>query len=488
MNTKHGWMMNTGSRSAFVSLALLCGLVLIPPACAATLDDRCAEGACTARDAATTSDVAVDGGADATPTDPCIGRPTDPVCLDESKALFVSNPNGNDGTGVGTRDKPFKTVNAALAKIDAAKRRIYICEGTYAEDVALTATHSGVSLFGGVDCKWAAASVKPVIGTSANPFKSDGAAGLAIGDIAVEAKDASAGSSIAFFVHGGDVTLRNVRLKAGKGAAGSDGVAAPFTNFPSQTDLNGIASPDTNTGGGERLVTCPGGAQTKGGSGGNPGVPGSPGTPGPANGGTASDCSTVVVGKAASAALGAGGASTPGTLDVTGWLSTPGTKGDTGAPGQGGGGGFGVLGAGGGGGAGGCGGAGGPGGQGGGASIALAALAATVSLSTSVLLATDAGPGGSGAIGQDGQTIFGFRGVGTGNACNGGAGGTGGAGGAGGGGAGGSSFGIVFKGSKPTTDPQTDSAIQFGTKGTGGKLVGTNPGADGLASAVFESK
>jgi hypothetical protein len=91
-------------------------------------------------------------------------------------------------------------------------------------------------------------------------------------------------------------------------------------------------------------------------------------------------------------------------------------------------------------------------------------------------------------IGQDGQTIFGFAGNKTGGACNGGAGGTGGAGGAGGGGAGGSSFGIVFKGSKPTTDPQTDSAIQVGIKGTGGQFAGTNPGVDGLASAVFESK
>jgi hypothetical protein len=105
-----------------------------------------------------------------------------------------------------------------------------------------------------------------------------------------------------------------------------------------------------------------------------------------------------------------------------------------------------------------------------------------------VLLATDAGPGGAGVIGQDGQTIFGFAGNKTGGACNGGNGGPGGAGGAGGGGAGGSSFGIVFKGSKPTTDPQTDSSIQFGIKGTGGKLVGTNPGMDGLASALFESK
>jgi hypothetical protein len=422
-----------------------------------------------------------DGGDGGPMTDPCIDNPTALACLDESKALFVSNPNGNDqDAAAGTKKNPFKTINAALAKIDAKRRRIYVCEGAYFEDLALNATHSSLSIFGGLDCAWnAAPAIKPVIGASANPLKIDGTAALAIADVAVVAKDAATGSSIAAFVNGGDTTFKRVKLSAGKGADATDAVLTPFTNFPIQTELDGVNSPDTMTGGAAKTVSCPGGLMTKGGKGGGPGLAGDPGTPGPPNAGAISNCTGVVAGQAGGPGMNGAGAASPGDLKADGWFASPGVGGAIGSPGQGGGGGYGNAGAGGGGGAGGCGGAGGVGGKGGGASIALAAYLASVTLEDSTLEARDGGQGAKGSVGQDGQTIFGFRGTGSGGACNGGNGGTGGIGGIGGGGAGGSSLPLAYKGIRPKTDAKTDSSRAVGKKGSGGRPTSGNPGVDG---------
>jgi hypothetical protein len=254
-------MMMTGSKKALSSLALLCGLGWLVMACPASLDDFCADGACGPRVTAGeggTLDGGNDGGDGGPMTDPCIDDPTALPCLDESKALFVSNPNGNDqDPAAGTRKVPFKTINAALAKIDAKRRRIYVCEGAYFEDISLTAAHSSLSIFGGIDCAWnAAPGVKPVIGATANPLKIDGTAALAIADIAVVAKDATTGSSIAAFVNGGDTTFKRVNLAAGKGADATDAILVPFTNLPVQTDLKGGDSPDTMTGGAGGKYAC----------------------------------------------------------------------------------------------------------------------------------------------------------------------------------------------------------------------------------------
>ena len=187
-------MMKSSSKTGFASLAMLCGLGWLVVACPASLDDRCADGACVS--AATRREGGVMDGeaaADGPVTDPCVENPTALPCLDETTALFVSNPNGSDlDPAAGSRKVPLKTINAALAKIDANRRRIYVCEGAYLEDIVLNASHSALSIFGGVDCAWnAKEGAKPIIGASANPLKIEGTAALAIGDIAVVAKGAT---------------------------------------------------------------------------------------------------------------------------------------------------------------------------------------------------------------------------------------------------------------------------------------------------------
>ncbi len=483
--------MITTSKTAFASLGLLCGLGLLATACPAVLDDECAEGACVAVTSPSEAgaDVLVDGGADGPVIDPCVNTPLDPKCVDENTALFVSAPNGVDATATGSQAKPFKTIGAALAKITVAKRRVYVCDGTYPEDLALNAAHSGVSLFGGIDCTFKAVSTnKPIIGASANPLKIDGTTGLAIAEIAIEAKDATSGSSIAMFVHGGDVTLSRVRLVAGSGAKGDNGTLGPFS-YPAVTALKGNDAKSATVGGDAIPYACPGGAITTGGKGGDLGASGATGTPGIGNPGTLSNCTSDVSGHAGTQPTAATGAASVGTLTELGWQPESGPSGANGAPGQGGGGGYGNSGAGGGGGAGGCGGAGGAGGKGGGASIALAAHSARVTFVASALTAKNAGPGGGGTLGQTGQTDFGTGGNRSGSACNGGNGGTGGDGAAGGGGAGGVSVGALYTLTKPTLDSATEQQITVGSKGTAGAAAPgrTNIGVEGKAVATLES-
>ena len=307
-------------------------------------------------------------------------------------------------------------------------------------------------------------------------MKSEEATGLALATLAIEARYATDGSSLALFAKGGDLSLRDMRIAAGSGAPGKDALLAPYDFVGQQrADLDGKRAVDGNFGGPETLVTCPGGAKTKGGAGGDRGSPGMTGAPGPANGGLLPNC-TSVDGVAGAPSGKAPGAVSPGKIEATGWVSGVGAKGDDGSPGQGGGGGYGALGA------------GGAGGGGGGASIAIAVVGTTLTVKTSQLSAKIGGPGGKGAVGQDGQLIYGFGGNRSGGACIGGNGGPGGKGGAGGGGAGGSSLGIAYSGPKPALDSATESATSVWEKAPGGRLAETSPGIEGLSQALFESR
>lgn len=425
------------------------------------------------------------------PSDPCIETPTDARCLDESTALFVSTSKGNDQDALaGSREKPFKTIGVALGRVTPARRRIYVCEGTYPEDLKLGVAHSKVSIFGGIDCAWkTSAQSKPVIGASANPLRIDGASGISIASIAVEAQDAAKGSSIAVFASGAEVTFRSVRIVAGKAAVGDEGMLVPFT-YPPAMDLKGNDSPDTSTGGPAKPYTCPGGAITTGGKGGKPGFNGESGLPGTPNGGVTNNCVTDVTGHPGSTPAVGAGANALGDLTAGGWTPKSGANGANGAPGQGGGGGYGNGGGGGGGAAGACGGAGGAGGAGGGASIAVASFSSRLTFTVSVLTAKDAGRGGAGALGQIGSTDIGAGGVRSGLACTGGNGGIGGDGSAGGGGAGGISVGVLYKNTKPTRDSATEQATKAGAKGAAGAAApgATNAGVDGVAELSLEAK
>ncbi|HSQ65306.1 MAG TPA: hypothetical protein VLM85_18935 [Polyangiaceae bacterium] len=436
-------------------------------------------------------------------------------CLDDRVGVFVDGAGGNDGNP-GTKTAPVKTIAKALT-LATTLTRLYVCEGTYAEDVTLDASHDGVSIYGGYACgAWTYSGNKPQIGAGTLALKIDTTTKpITIEDVLVKAADATApgGSSVAALVNGaaGAVSFVRVNLTAGAGKAGADGVTG--TNYNASLLSNNvlIKGHDATGGGagngGPQLCTglCTdnvvgaGGAGGQGGTSTQGGATGSPSSLGGGAGGTANT-------SCGGAGSGGTGADQPtagadavsptalGTLAAGGWAPTSGSTATNGAPGQGGGGGGGAsfadnsAGGGGGGGCGGCGGAGGAGGAGGGASIALAALSSTISLTASELHAGNAGNGGKGAAGQGGQS-GGLYGNGSAPGCAGGSGGKGSAGGSGAGGVGGISVGILYKGTAPTADSATSAATTMGTagtKGTGGK-AGQNDGIDGVAQALLQA-
>ena len=164
----------------------------------------------------------------------------DPV--EESCGVFVSSSLGAAG-GDGSKDKPFKSIQSALA---AAKGKpIYVCAEDAAYDEKLVVT-GAVRLYGGLDCKddWKYHAAKP---TRVAPAKgvpltvSDVSGTVGIEDFEFEAADAAedGASSVGAFVKGSsDVKMEHVRIAAGKGMKGADGTVVSFT-FPTAADLNG---------------------------------------------------------------------------------------------------------------------------------------------------------------------------------------------------------------------------------------------------------
>ena len=93
-----------------------------------------------------------------------------PACVDDSVGVFVDATNGKDANA-GTKAAPLQTITTALTKADAQHVRLYVCEGTYAEDVVVDATHNG-SIYGGWKCAdWTYSGNKPVIGKTQNAFR-----------------------------------------------------------------------------------------------------------------------------------------------------------------------------------------------------------------------------------------------------------------------------------------------------------------------------
>ena len=480
--------MMTASKTALASLGLLCGLGLSVTACPASLDDRCADGACVAATSPVEggADV-VDGGADsAVPIDPCVDTPTDAKCLDESTALFVST-TADAAAADGSRARPFKTIMAGLAAVTATRKRIYVCEGDYLEKVVV---QTNVSMLGGLRCDWTGKGANPRIappkGVALSIVKSNG---VVVTDLDVEGNAdplVDGDSAIGAFVSESQgVLLRRVSLKAGpgtKGAIGPDGDASP-------NHAGGLAPSGLNTGtsAAADAPVCPACADTTFSAGGKgaafPGAPAA-GSANPVvgidnSGGTVGGvCSPGGPGAPGLAATAALAATTPGSLKTSGWDSSPSAKkGANGKPGQGGGGGGSEAGIGGGsGGCGGCGGTGGAPGGNGGVSVALASFDSDVTVEDSSLTASVGGVGGSGGKGQNGQLR---GGPGTG-ACLGGAGGHGAGGGGGAGGAGGHSAAIAHSGKAPTPKNCTLKHGLGGDLGTGG-ANGTSTGNPGAA-------
>jgi hypothetical protein len=467
----------------------------------------------------------------------------EPCLVTETYGIFVDSIHGDDLGGVGTRARPVKTISNGIAKaVGAMLSRVYVCNGTYTEQVQLGASTDGISLYGSYDCtssspSWTYARAagtppgaqvqgptslyalridgitKPVViediafsvpgasGTDGGAPDAGGANGTAGASDAGGANGGAGSSSIAAFVShetAGVTFVRDV-LQAGPGADGANAPAAPTNWYSADPDASAGNAADGSAGGDPKSCPCKQWGSSGGGAGGSAGDPAGDagaGTATPAatpqgtrngSGGagyneTTSTCTGGLPGADGVAQMGGGsGATVPGALSALGWTPASGASGLAGNPGQGGGGGGGgQTGGGGGGGCGGCGGGGGLSGSGGGASIAILVLDSTVTFTASNLVTAAAGNGGAGANGESGSVGGGGSGGSTIGVSPGCPAGTGGNGAGGqGGGGGAGGVSIAILYTGPTVPMvDTTTTLNPGTPGTGGA-----PGAGGAGGA-----
>jgi len=405
-----------------------------------------------------------------------------PACVSDDVGVFVS-PQGKDGA-TGKKTDPLRSIAEAVGK---GKPRVYVCEGTYDANVAIT---TPVAIYGGLTCLWdlsdaSRPKLAPPKGIALRVTKVTGAVDVEDLDIVGAADANTPGDSAiaAFASESQTVTFRRVKLSAGGGTGGPNGVSR--SNYAGAMATKGGDALVGAAGGQGPVCTCTDGTSSTGGNGGSGGggglTNGSASPPvGVANSGgsKATSCDPGLVG--ANGTPGAIGQPllSAGALSSAGWTSDlASNSAPAGRPAQGGGGGGTKLDSstpGGGGGCGGCGGAGGASGRPGGSSFALLVFNSNVTIAGGALTTAGGGGGGTGGGGQDGQ---GGGGAGTANSCNGGPGGSGAGGSGGAGGPGGHSVPIAFVGPEPKA---TDAALTPGVKGGAG-APGGGAGSAGAA-------
>jgi hypothetical protein len=265
-----------------VSLGILAvGALFTGLACSSSKSDTTS-----VQDAGNDGEVVDGGGGDAPDgCDPAADPKDSPACVVDAYGVFVDSTGGNDANA-GTQALPVKTIGAALGKL-GAKPRVYICEGTYPEQVKLA---SAVSLYGGFACgPWTYSGTKPTVAPTAVGYAleiADTTSDVVIGDLSFVAANAvdKGQSSIAAFVHGASkVTILRGELHAGDakdGANGETGVPGTITAVKDDVVLNASGYPASGTTAGKvKICTCSSGGTTSGAGGGAPGGMGAPGTP-----------------------------------------------------------------------------------------------------------------------------------------------------------------------------------------------------------------
>jgi hypothetical protein len=473
--------------------------------CNPSVADYCASGTpeCTPADGGAGPDGA--GGSEASPDvggcDPSKSPSEEACVVAETYGVFVS-PAGSD-SNTGTRSAPVATLGHGMDVAKATGKRVYVCAGSFGEELVIGASRDGVNVYGGLDCAgWTYGAGNRVVVAplgSGYALELEGLqTGVTLEDLEFDSQSApspGASSIAAFASNSQNVVLERVTLVAGTAADGSPaatsgaGADAGATNWfgtpPAYPELNGASASDA---GAAPLTTCTcrDQASSTGGAGSGPnnvppptaglpsygdagaGVPGVSGNQCNSQGGGSNGLDAPVATTGTTS-------TTLGSCSVSGWTPAAGVAGADGPPGQGGGGGGDgkvQSGVGGGGACGGCGGAGGMPGTGGGSSIALLAYQSRLTLVDCLLTAKAAGSGGIGGSGEQGQG-GGGSGYPLGNlpasGCPGGAGGAGAGGNGGQGGAGGLSLGIGYCGAAPTVD----GAVVSGAASLGGVTLGS---------------
>ena len=118
-------------------------LVPLLAACPRFPADLCDGPGCTSADAST---VAVD----ASDANDAAASPV--VDHDDAAHAVHMAPSGSDDTGDGPPENPVQSLDKAIALTTAAKSFVRVCEGTYAQTLALTTRDRVLTVTGGYGC------------------------------------------------------------------------------------------------------------------------------------------------------------------------------------------------------------------------------------------------------------------------------------------------------------------------------------------------
>ncbi len=433
----------------------------------------------------------------------------------DSTFIFIDHVVGTDENGSGTKGQPFKTLDAAITAAKLRGARGVVIKSGLVQTTTLT-VENGISLYGGFS---GAPDWKYDGGTFSVDLVTPDALGNLVAVLAQDITDrtvlyrmnirsgpAAVQRSSSYGIHAlnaSALVLQEVKIIAGRGSNGTNGVAGSNGTDGLGAGSGGINSRNPGVGG--RNAGCPIADGSNGGPGGKrgnfPGIIGVTTVTGIIGGTGGLPQKNGKIGRSPAVAVSAGmnGPGGPHAYNLLTNFYVPtgdgetGTDGGNGAGGSGGGGAGGTsipFGAsyegagGGGGGAGGCGGKAGTPGLVGGGSFGVFAINSTgMEIIGSHITSSEAGNGGRGGTGGDGG---GTGNVGPGGVFSttgdrggtGGEGSAGGPGGSGGGGAGGVSFSIFCEGTK--VEPK-NSILEHGPSGEGGRSEGIagEPGESG---------
>ncbi len=369
------------------------------------------------------------------------GKPAEPPApppkadeITEAFGVFVSTAGAAGATG--SRSQPLASLTEAIAMAKAAKKRVFVCDGTYEETLELA---NGVSIVGGLDCSaptaWKLTDKRSVLKAPSSPavHAENITVPTRIDNFDIEAPDATAasGSSIGVIaVDSNALTFAKGFIKAGVGMKGVDGVegeqlAIRFdrtatAGLAARTCVDPVTQTCTNVpqpGGTGAVTSClkPNGEVAFVSTGGAGGLAGVVSRTRPMHAWHVVASADPVGASGAPAVGGADGqegrSAVEGKISPDGYESADGVPGTSGSPGQGGRGGdaskppgdavgtwWGQSGAG--GGSGGCPGLAGTAGKGGGASIAIVAVRSPVRVESMALTASSGGAGGQGTFGS----------------------------------------------------------------------------------------
>lgn len=165
------------------------------------------------------------------------GKPAEPPApppkaeeITEQFGIFVSTEGVAEAAG--TRQAPLASITEAIAKAKAAKKRVFVCAGTYEESLQI---ESGVSIVAGLDCSapaaWKLSDKHSSLKSPTSPAlkATNITSPTRIDNLDIEAPDATeaSGSSIgALVVDSNALTFAKSTIKAGVGMKGEDGAEA----------------------------------------------------------------------------------------------------------------------------------------------------------------------------------------------------------------------------------------------------------------------